>query len=132
MPSRSRASLALLGALALLAGCGGDDPVTDRDGVLRLVVDEYRIAPQRLTVTEGRVRILITNKGRLTHNVKVEEEINEEGATPILYGGTDTAQPGQKADATVRLLRGRYRLVCTIGNHENLGQYGELDVEPAS
>lgn len=130
--SRIRASLGVLGATALLAGCGGEpDAVTDRDSVLRLRLDEYRIVPQALRVREGKVRIVIRNEGRLTHNVKVEELTNEEGATPVVYGGTETTQPGQRTSATIRLLRGTYRLVCTIGNHENLGQYGELEVEPA-
>jgi hypothetical protein len=30
----------------------------------------------------------------------------------------------------VTLAPGKYRLVCTIANHDNLGQYGELKVEP--
>jgi hypothetical protein len=29
----------------------------------------------------------------------------------------------------ITLKPGRYRLADTIGNHENLGQYGELTVE---
>jgi hypothetical protein len=28
----------------------------------------------------------------------------------------------------VQLEPGKYRLVCTIANHDNLGQYGELKV----
>jgi hypothetical protein len=32
----------------------------------------------------------------------------------------------------VTLKPGKYRLVCTIANHDNLGQYAELKVEPRS
>jgi hypothetical protein len=32
----------------------------------------------------------------------------------------------------VTLKPGKYRLVCTIANHDNLGQYGELKVLPAT
>jgi len=134
MPSVLRANLALLGAAALVTGCGGGspDPVTDRDATLRLRLDEYRIAPGAIKVRAGRIRILARNRGKLTHNVKVEEATEEEGATPIVFGGTATMQPGEAAPGrTVRLLPGRYRLVCTIGNHENLGQYAELEVTRA-
>jgi hypothetical protein len=30
----------------------------------------------------------------------------------------------------VTLKPGKYRIVCTIANHDNLGQYGELKVLP--
>ena len=133
-PPALRASLALLGAAALLAGCGGGtpDPVVDKDGTLRLRLDEYRIRPTAIKVRSGRIRLLARNEGRLTHNVTVEEATDEEGATPIVYGRTETMQPGTSAPGvTVRLFPGHYRLVCTIGNHENLGQYAELTVTQA-
>ena len=64
--------------------------------------------------------------------MKVEEATDKEGATPIVYGGTATMQPGETAPTlALRLLPGRYRLVCTIGNHQNLGQYAELEVTRA-
>lgn len=134
MPPALRAILTLLGAAALAAGCGGGapDPVTDRDATLQLRLDEYRILPTAIKVRAGRIRIVARNRGVLTHNVKVEKETNREGATPIVYGGTATMQPGETAPGVpIRLFPGRYRLVCTIGNHENLGQYAELEVTAA-
>lgn len=134
MPFALRASLGLLGAAALLTGCAGGspEPVADRDGILRLRLDEYRVMPGAIEVPEGPIRILARNEGRLTHNVKIEEETFEEGVTPKEYGGTETMQPGESAPGiTVRLPPGRYRLACTIGNHDNLGQYAELEVTRA-
>jgi len=131
MPVPLRAILALLGAAASVTGCGAStpDPVTDRDGTLQLRLEEYRIVPGAIKVRSGRIRLVARNRGRLTHNVKVEETSDREGATPIMYGGTETMQPGETAPGvTIRLFPGRYRLVCTIGNHENLGQYAELEV----
>ena len=43
---------------------------------------------------------------------------------------TKTLFPGQSALTTVELRPGKYRLVCTIANHDNLGQYAELKVVP--
>jgi hypothetical protein len=100
-PFALRASLALLGAAALAAGCGpsAPDPVTDKDGTLRLRLGdpEYAMEPGAIKVRSGRIRILARNEGTLTHNVKVEEATDEEGAVPIVYGGTATMQPGERA-----------------------------------
>ena len=133
IPRVVRASLPLLGAAAVVAGCG-PRAVTDRDATLRLRLGdpEYAITPASLRVRAGRVRIVARNQGILTHNVKVEEVSDEEGVTPETYGGTETMQPGATAPTVELELRpGRYRLVCTIGNHENLGQYAELEVTAA-
>ena len=41
-------------------------------------------------------------------------------------------QPGERAPPIkVTLLPGEYRLVCTIANHDDLGQYGSLKVQSA-
>jgi uncharacterized cupredoxin-like copper-binding protein len=40
-------------------------------------------------------------------------------------------QPGQTAaPVKVTLAPGEYRLVCTIANHDDLGQFGTLTVKP--
>ena len=45
-------------------------------------------------------------------------------------GRTATMQPGQTGEPIkVTLAPGEYRLVCTIANHDDLGQYGELTVQ---
>ena len=85
-----------------------------------------------IKVREGAIRLQARNAGVLTHNVKVEEATDEEGVTPQQFGGTKTMQPGEEApEVTIRLAPGRYRLACTIGNHDNLGQYAELQVTRA-
>jgi uncharacterized cupredoxin-like copper-binding protein len=133
MPLASRASIAALGAVVLAVGaCGGGDdtPVRDKDATLQLTVDEYRIRPQALKVRPGRVHIVVRNHGKLTHNVKVESEPTGEAEPVVVFGGTPTAHPGETVSAKVVLSPGRYRLSCTIANHDNLGQYGVLEVEP--
>lgn len=124
--------LALVAVLA--AGCGQDKTVRVTGGVLRLDVDEYRILPQRVSIPPGRVKILIHDVGKLTHNVHVEDpsHLDEQG-NPLELGGTPTAHPGTgpttRKATTLLLAKGTYRLVCTIANHEVLGQYATLIVE---
>ncbi len=125
----------LLAALAALpvAGCGTDIAYTrapDRRVEVRL--DEYSITPERVQVTAGRVTLIAHNSGRLTHNLAVVQfKRPKSGEQEKTYGKpTQTLFPGQTRSTTVELEPGKYRLVCTIANHDNLGQYGELKVVP--
>jgi plastocyanin len=135
MPRRRATLFALLTLFAApLFGCGRDAPYVPASGhAVSLRLDEYRILPQRVTVPAGRVRIVARNVGRLTHNVAVvqfDRPLGEDEERQ--YARTPTAHPGQVVRTTVTLKPGKYRLVCTIANHDNLGQYGELKVLPPS
>jgi uncharacterized cupredoxin-like copper-binding protein len=123
----------LLVALAALpaAGCGDDVAYTrapDRRVEVRL--DEYRVLPERIEVRAGRITLVARNTGRLTHNLAVvqfERPLGDEEEKD--YGEpTKTLFPGETGQTTVDLKPGKYRLVCTIANHDNLGQYAELKV----
>jgi plastocyanin len=117
--------------LLLLAGCGEDEPVEIEGRTLRLRLDEYRILPQDVRVDAGRLRIVATNVGRLTHNVKIVRQDEDDLEAPVQeIGGTRSTQPGESAAVTFEQLEpGEYRLACTIANHDDLGQYGTLVVE---
>src|SRR3954451_21962970 len=121
--------LAPLLVVGLLAGCGSAKEIVSTDAAVRLRVDEYRLRPQKVRVMGPRVKLVVTDVGRLTHNVKVfsTTEVDEEDK-PILLGGTTTAPPGETVTGVVRLKPGRYRLACTIANHDDLGEHGILIV----
>jgi plastocyanin len=135
MSSMRRRCTTLLAALvacaAALAGCGSDPSYVAAGGrTVDLRLDEYRILPQRVTVPAGRIQIVARDTGRLTHNVAVvqfDRPLGEDEEKQ--YARTPTAHPGQVVRTSVTLRPGKYRLVCTIANHDNLGQYGELKVE---
>jgi plastocyanin len=126
-------AMPLLGVLVALVatGCGGAIAYTrapDRGVGVRL--DEYRVLPEHIQVRAGRVTITARNTGRLTHNVVVVQFRRPLGdETEKQYGQpTKTLFPGETGSTTVDLKPGKYRLICTIGNHDNLGQYSELKV----
>jgi uncharacterized cupredoxin-like copper-binding protein len=129
---RRRATLLVstLAVAGLLGACGSDPSYVPASGqAVSLRLDEYRVLPQRVTVPAGRVRIIARNVGRLTHNVAVvqfDRPLGEDEEKQ--YARTRTAHPGEVVQTTVNLKPGKYRLVCTIANHDNLGQYGELKV----
>jgi plastocyanin len=121
-------ALALLAALA--AGCGGDDEggagkrsVTVPPGAtVRVTAREYEFDPGRIVVKgAGRLTLRLRNAGSLAHNLKVfrgDEEI----------GGTPTFPPGRTESGVVNLEHGNYRLLCTVGDHADLGMTGTLVV----
>ena len=131
MPRRACLLAAAAMCAAAVAGCGREAPYVAASGqTVALRLDEYRVLPARVTVPAGRVRIVGRNVGRLTHNVAVvqfDRPLGEDEERQ--YARTPTAHSGEVVQTTVTLKPGKYRLVCTIANHDNLGQYGELKVE---
>lgn len=131
----SRAHLAaacLFAASIALGGCGGGETFRTDRPILRLTVDEYRIVPQDIVARPGRIKIVVRNTGRLTHNLVIQTPPQEVDDRPQEIPGArvKSMQPGEAAEPIkVVLGRGEYRLVCTIANHDDLGQYGTLLVE---
>ncbi|MEA2149060.1 MAG: hypothetical protein QOD69_890 [Solirubrobacteraceae bacterium] len=130
MPRLTAASAVLAASALVLGGCGGDATFRTNRPILRLQVDEYRIVPQEVVVKPGRVKFVVRNAGRLTHNLVIEVPPKQPDGKPVLVSRTETMQPGQTAPPIkVTLAPGEYRLVCTIANHDDLGQFGTLKVQ---
>jgi hypothetical protein len=120
-----------LAAAVLLVGCGGDDTFRTDRPALRLTLDEYRIAPQDVTVERKRLKIVARNTGILTHNLIVQIPQTERGERPVELARTKTAQPGETVEVKIDeedLAPGSYELICSISNHDDLGQFGRLTV----
>ena len=85
--------------------------------------DEYSFDPGRVIVSGAppELRITLDNSGILAHNIRVLDGDRD-------LGGVRSFPPGEQRSASVRLPPGKYRLVCTVGDHEELGMKGELEV----
>jgi len=118
-------------ALAFFAGCGGDDSKPSRTatvpagGPIEVVGKEYSFDPKTLVVQGGagkEIEIRLKNDGTLAHNLKVVKDGKD-------LGGTPTFQGGETKGGKVKLDAGSYEMVCTVGNHEQLGMKGTLKIE---
>ena len=119
--------IALLPLIA--AGCGDDDEssgrtVTVESGkALTVVADEYSFDPETIVLTGGgKLKIELDNQGALAHNLRVFD-----GATDV--GGTPTFAGGEPRSGTVTVEPGEYELLCTVGDHAELGMKGKLEVK---
>jgi hypothetical protein len=119
----------LLVVLALMSGipaAGCDDgraPEPARARKITVVLDDYSITPQRIAARPGRLTFVVQNDGRVAHNLVVMRPGGGE-VKPRL----PSLRPGDRGRFTVRLRRGRYDLICSLGNHRELGQSGILTV----
>jgi len=132
MSSLKLSTMCLAAAAILLAGCGESATVRTERPILRFKVDEYRIKPQNVSARPGLIKIVVGNSGRLTHNLAIQMPAEEVGERPtdVVGGRVESMQPGEGAPPIkLRLAPGTYRLVCTIANHDDLGQYGKLVIE---
>lgn len=129
----------LLAAVAVLAAGCGTHVVKVDSSVIRLRIDEYSFTPQEVQVHAGRLKIIAVNTGILTHNVRVQVARPNATGDPYVPGcvppnvatgcGTSVAQPGERVvSPKLTLAPGVYRLVDTISNHADLGEYGTLTV----
>lgn len=116
-------------------GCGGDDeeapprsqeearPLTvAAGGVVRVVGREYFFRPAEIEVKgPGRITLTLSNQGALAHNAKLFRDGREVGGSPTFPGG-------RTESGRVRLERGSYEMVCTVGDHAERGMVGTVTV----
>jgi plastocyanin len=115
--------LALAAALGLSApGCADDaPPATAKAGTVAITLDDFLIRPQTVRAKPGRITFRITNRGKVGHTFHVF--LGDRDAL-----GIQTLKPGASTSASGEFKRGSYKMVCVLGNHEDLGMYGTLVV----
>ena len=91
------------------------------DGRVNLTLDDFSIAPKRLRARPGEIAFSAVNRGAIGHTLRVKRGDREVVAIKTLL-------PGASGSGSARIGRGDYKLVCILGNHEELGMYGTLTV----
>jgi plastocyanin len=139
-----RVVLVLIAALSLAAaGCGGGDDnksttqsntatsttdttTTETTGgaaktTTSVAMKEYEFNPSDVTVKQG-ASITVKNDGQIAHNLTVEK-----GSQKV--AGTDTFLGGKSEKLKVDVTPGKYKMVCTVPGHEDLGMKGAFTVK---
>ena len=124
-------ALALLPATLGLAACGGDDDdggggaakTFQKGQPVAIKGTEYSFDPGNVTIEGGggKVEIAFENAGSVAHNVRLLKDGNDVGGSPTFAGG-------ESKSASVDLQPGEYEMVCTVGDHADLGMRGKLTV----
>ena len=125
-------ALALAASAVGLVACGGSDdeegsggpPATfERGQTVSVKGSEYKFEPGNVVVRGGggSVRVELENTGSLAHNLRVFRGGSDIGGTPTFTGG-------EKESGSVELQPGEYEMVCTVGDHADLGMKGKLTV----
>ena len=115
--------------LVVAAGCGDQDDTAGRTVTVKsgkevtVVAKEYSFDPETIVVTGGsKLTVKLDNQGTLAHNLRVFD-----GGTDI--GGTPTFAGGEPRTGTVEVEPGEYEILCTVGDHADLGMKGKLEVK---
>jgi plastocyanin len=123
----SRFALTLALCALLVAACGEEDEpartvTAPANAKLRVVGNEYSFDPSTIVLQgAGTLTLTLRNDGSLAHNLRLFRGEEELDGTPTLPAGA--------ADSTrLNLEHGSYRMVCTVGDHEELGMTGTLRV----
>jgi len=86
-------------------------------------MSEYEFTPGAATVKRG-TDLNVRNDGEIAHNLTIERS-----GSAGKRAGTDSFLGGRSEQLRVDLPPGRYRMVCTVPGHEQLGMAGSLTVE---
>lgn len=126
---RARIAACLVAALALVAVAGAILTLRDeaapaasaRRGRIAITLDDFRIRPQRIQASAGRLTLEVHNAGQVAHSFRVRR-LNR------LWIKLATLKPGERRRVTRRLEPGSYQMFDALSNYEVLGMYGTLSV----
>jgi plastocyanin len=82
-----------------------------------LVLTEFALTPDTLTVPAGSTELIVRNDGTVAHNVSIE------GTTTATIGGGDSTT-FNLAD----LSPGQYKMICAVPGHESAGMTGTITI----
>ena len=106
--------LAAIGAATSLGGCGSADPSGGDAPTVEIILGNFTISPNVVTMTAGKARLHVTNTDRIPHNLTVAGY------------GTRNLAPGQEQTLSVKIDAGSYKMWCDVPGHAKMGQTGTL------
>jgi uncharacterized cupredoxin-like copper-binding protein len=110
--------VALLTALALIAGCGTSGPPA---GATKVTLSDYKFDPNHLSVKAGNPTFYLTNIGTQSHDMLIAD------ASGKVVAKSDLVQANNDSTFSVsNLPAGSYQIYCDVPGHRQLGMEGTL------
>ena len=120
--------LALAVAAIVVSGVGAATTPTK----VTVKLKEFKVIPSVTTVKAGKVTFVVSNVGKINHEMVVvktivppgklkenaEHEVSERGAV-----GEAVVDHGKTGRVTLTLKPGKYQLLCNLPSHYTAGQY---------
>jgi uncharacterized cupredoxin-like copper-binding protein len=122
--NRSLVAAACSASLLLVGSCGGSSDGGEPTGpgtTVTVTETDFAISLSQQKFTPGTYTFQTTNAGQAQHVLEVEGEGMEKKTSEL--------GPGDKAELTVDLKKGRYEIYCPVGDHKNRGMKVEITVE---
>ena len=101
-------------------GSGGNQVFSGGEAEIEL--RDFEIFPADLTISAGEITFTLANRGRFTHDFRIEGEGIDEKSPRVSAGRTD--------EWSITLSPGVYHISCPISNHADRGMVGTLTVTP--
>lgn len=109
--------------------------VDPRAGGLAVALGEWTVAMEAKAIRPGPVTFVVTNRGKLVHGFEIERfgvdddrggdhDDDRDGSK----SETRDLRPGETARLTLNLAPGRYKVECSVGDHDDMGMEGILNV----
>jgi plastocyanin len=116
---------------------GGADPraarrVDPRKGGLEVALGEWAVTLEAGAIRPGHVTFVVENRGTIGHGFEIELEGDSSGHGGGDDGGikaeTNLLRPGERAELTLDLPAGLYKVECIVPGHDDMGMEGFLEV----
>ncbi len=117
LTARLMSAAALLAVLGIVAAPALGARSHASAAAVSVTAMEFKFKLSKLSVPHGTVVFTVANKGKITHDFKIN--------------GKKTAliKPGKSAKLTVTFKAGRFKYLCTVPGHAALGMKGTLTVK---
>ncbi len=110
-----RRIILVAGITLILFACSGSKAPSEAEIVLK----EWAIEPQEITVQAGQVTFTLQNAGNLEHDFKIER----------IEGKSELILPQGSGTWEVTLPPGSYSVICSVPGHKEAGMIGTLTVK---